>query len=107
VCAGVWNIGFTLQFRSPLACDFVVFAVLYLVATPMTSQSILPFVSHDEGLPAIPLPEIPPQEITDRSRAWYLVDHVANRDKGSKRLEVWDISDQYIAINDLNKVVWR
>jgi len=70
----------------------------------MTSQSILPFVSPDECLPTIPLPKIPPQEITDGGRAWYLIDYTANRGKGLKCSEVWDLSDQYIVIDDLNKV---
>jgi hypothetical protein len=73
----------------------------------MEGQLALAFVSQDEEPPTLIGPDIPPQQITHRGLVWYLVDHQANRGRGSKRSEVWAIGDQYIAISDPSKWAWR
>ena len=73
----------------------------------MEGQLAFSFVPRDEELPTLIVPDVPPQQITHRGLVWYLVDHEANRGRGSKRSEVWDIGDQYIAISDPSKWAWR
>jgi hypothetical protein len=73
----------------------------------MTSQLSLSFEPREEGIPTLFASNLPPQEITYRGCVWYLVEHEANRGKGSFRSEVWDHGDQYIALGDPEKVAWR
>lgn len=77
------------------------------ITVAMEGQLALSFVSRDEEEPTYIGPAVPPQQITHRGLLWYLVDHQANRGKGSKRSEVWDIGDQYIAVNDPSRWAWR
>ena len=68
----------------------------------MASQSTLCFSSQDEpGYIAGP-PPVAPVEIVWKGRNWARIDHAPNRKKGSKVSRIWELGDEYIALNDPN-----
>jgi hypothetical protein len=35
------------------------------------------------------------------------VDHLANKRRGAKKSQVWDLGDEYISLNSLDTCAWR
>lgn len=52
-------------------------------------------------------PVIPPPEIRYKGRDWILIEHPANRKKGTRRSKAWDYGDDYIAVDDTAQHAWR
>jgi hypothetical protein len=73
----------------------------------MASQSTLSFSSPVELDYTVPPANLPPAEIQYRGRRWGLIKHRPNKGKGSRRSPIWDIADEYQALNDSNKRAWR
>jgi hypothetical protein len=73
----------------------------------MASQSTLSFSSQDELDITVRPPFIAPVEIAWKGRHWSRIDHAPNRKMGSKVSRIWELGDEYIALNDPNLHSWR
>jgi hypothetical protein len=50
---------------------------------------------------------LPPAEIEYRGCRYGLIEHAINLRRGAKSSKIWDVGDEYQALGDPNKRVWR